>query len=231
MKTLVLIHGNSQDSKVFNELQIPNVRLHHVTLPGHGGVPIGPVKSFLDLVDAIQDELKSEDEIVFCGFSLGGHIVHHLLDKVPSLGFITLCAPPISPEPAGQAFLPHPLSATLFGKELSAGVAEELSMILASSEVHRDYLARAIRETDPKIREFIGKSLMAGEFRDELALIRAYSGKKLLILASEDVLVNNAYVTVLDVAAVEIVEGKHTLLLDNPVATQELIESFLADLG
>ena len=226
---LVCIHGNSLDSTIFDSINISGFKKIAIDLPGHGKRDLGELKSFSDLVEIVYQEIRHLENVVLLGSSLGGHIAHHLLAKMRPLGILTISAPPLNLGSVSKAFLPNPLSHLLFQQEISLPNA----LVLAESmlSLKRDnvgMLSQLIMGTNPLVREIIGQSLMRGEFLDEVQLLSQYDGKKILIIPSNDSIINKEYVESLSCAKIHHLEGNHVLTLDNPEALNKFLSGEFA---
>jgi pimeloyl-ACP methyl ester carboxylesterase len=228
---LICIHGNSLDGNIFDAIHVDGFNKTIINLPGHGGTEIGNVKTFSDIVDSVFEDIKLMKDVIFLGTSLGGHIAHHLLAKVSPLGIITISSPPLNLASVGQAFLPHPLGHLLFQSLISAD--ESIALADSFLALRKDRvldIANSIRSTNPFIRELIGLSLSRGEFSDEVKLLSDFSGLKMLILPTNDTMVNQDYIKSLNIAQVSEIEGGHVLTVDNPEALNELLSRELSKL-
>lgn len=228
---LVCIHGNSLDASIFDSIHVSGFNKISITLPGHGKKDIGHTSSFQEMVDSVFDEIKNLENVILLGSSLGGHIAHHLLAKMNPLGVISISSPPLNLENVSKAFLPHPHSHHLF----TANVSENDALALADSMLtfKKDLvgkLSSLILNTNPMIRDVIGKSLMKGEFLDEIDLLTKFSGTKILIVPTFDSIVNKDYIRSLKMAEVVDIEGNHILTWDNPEGVNEFLGRELSKL-
>jgi len=228
---LVCIHGNSLNSSIFDDINIPFTTKTVINLPGHGGRSIGNNKSFLDLVDTVFDDLVGKKDLVLFGSSLGGHITYHLLSKLAPLAIITISSPPLNIENISKAFLPNPLGALLFQEEISEIDSSNLSrQMLHLKNEDASKLSQMIQSTDPKIRGVIGQSLMKGEFLDEVKLLKNFTGKKIFLTPTEESFVNSDYIRSLNLGEVIDVSGGHILTKDNPQVINEILSRELSKL-
>lgn len=226
---LVCIHGNSQNRQAFKNLHVEGCEKILVDLPGHGGKPVGSVTSFLTMVDAVYEEVKAIPNAAFVGLSLGGHVVHHMLDRLKPLAVFSIAAPPLkdlSSVPLG--FLPHPFFPYLFQNQVNNIQASELARTMLTDR-HPDVeeLTQMILTTSSDIRGLIGASLNRGEFRNEIELVKNYQGKKVLVYPTRDNFVNESYIKSLNIAPVKDIMGAHVLTMDNPQALQAFIRLVL----
>lgn len=228
---LVCIHGNSLDASVFNQINIPGVQKIAVNLPGHGSRKLTSETAFIDFVDAVYEEIKDLKDVVLLGLSLGGHICHHLLEKMNPLSVVTFGAPPLNLNTVAKAFGPNPLGQLLFRGEISESQALELAnSMLVLNKNHVNDLAKLFISTNPHVREVIGQSLMRGEFKDELKLLSEYQGQKIFVVPRHDDFINQDYMKSLDIGLVVELDGGHVLSLDNPQGLNELLSRELSHL-
>lgn len=228
---LVCVHGNSLDSSIFDQIEIPFLQKIAINLPGHGGRAIGNNKSFLDLVNTVHDDLVGKKDLVLFGSSLGGHIMYHLLSRLNPLAIITISSPPLNLENVSKAFFPNPLGALLFQEEISEIDSLNLShsmLHLKKGDAHK--LSQMIQMTDPKVRGVIGQSLMRGEFLDEVELLTNFKGKKIFLTPTEEKFVNSDYIRSLSLGEVIEVDGGHILTQDNPKMINEILSRELGEL-
>jgi pimeloyl-ACP methyl ester carboxylesterase len=226
---LVCIHGNSQNSDVFRDFQVDGCEKILINLPGHGGRKMRNCKSFLDVVDAVYHDVKGIPDLVLVGLSLGGHVAHHLLERLTPHAVFTIGAPPLADlSSVTKAFSPHPFLPYLFQNDLNGIQAQELARsMLMDRSPHVNDLCKMILKTSPDIRGLIGASFNRGEFRNEVDLLRNYRGRKVLIYPTKDNFVSENYIKSLNIAPVKEIQGAHVLTMDNPGPVQEFIRMVL----
>ncbi len=221
---LVCIHGNSLDSTIYDSINVDGFQKITLNLPGHGGRELGNVKSFLDFVDVIYNDIAPLKDVVLLGSSLGGHIVHHLLNRMKPLAVITISSPPLNLETVGKAFAPNSVGQLLFQAEISPAEA----MILGDSmlSLRKDLVPRLsamIEATEPQARGIIAGSLMKAEFLDEVELLKNFAGPKILVVPTMDGFVNKDYMKSCEYVRVVELEGNHILSWDNSLAVNDLL--------
>lgn len=226
---LVCLHGNSQDKSVFDSFQVKNCEKITLNLPGHGGRPLGSVKGFPDLVDAVYEDIKGLDNVVLLGISLGGHVAHHLVKRVQPHAVFTIASPPLSDSTSvAKAFNPHPFLIYLFQKDVNEIQANELARsILGEKHPKLQDLVKMILSTSPEVRGIIGASLNRGEFENEIEILRSYRGKKVLIYPTQDNFINESYMKSVNVAPVKDMKGCHILPWDNAKQLQDFVSMVL----
>lgn len=226
---LVCIHGNSLDAKIYESINVDGFKKLTPNLPGHGGRDLGDVKAFSDFVDVIYSEIAHLKEVVLFGSSLGGHISHHLLEKMKPLALITISSPPLNLETVSKAFAPNSVGHLLFQTEISSTEAQTLADSMLS--LRKDlvpFLGERILATNPQAREIIAASLMKGDFLNEVELLKSFDGPKIIIVPTQDTMVNRDYMKSIDYAQVVELEGNHILTWDNPQALNELLSRELS---
>lgn len=228
---LVCIHGNSLDSSIFDFISVDGVRKITIDLPGHGIEPISGTSSFLDLVEFVYSKIKHLDDIILFGSSLGGHIAYHLLSKITPLAIVTISSPPLNLDTVGIAFLPNTLGQLLFTANINPNDAQALAQSMLSLEnKFTPNLTQMILNTDPRIREIIGQSLLRGEFLDELSLIKSFDGKKILIVPTDESMANKDYIKSISFADTLEIEGNHILTLDNSFELNKVLSRMIKEL-
>jgi esterase/lipase len=228
---LVCIHGNSLDASVFNEINIPGIQKIAVNLPGHGTKALSSETTFADFVEDVYQEIKDLEDVVLLGLSLGGHIAHHLVEKMNPLAVVTFGAPPLNVQNVSKAFGLNPLGQLLFGGEISKSQALELAnSMLPLNKKYVNDLAKLITSTNTRAREVLSQSLMKGEFQDEVKLLTNYKGKKIIVIPRHDTFINHEYIRSLGICQVVELDGGHALSWDNSQGLNDLLSRELANL-
>lgn len=200
---VVLVHGNSHHFGSFSPLlaNLPGdkYRLIGIDLPGHGKSP--PARSpetcyslpgYAELLVEVVDFLAIS-EAVFTGHSLGGHIVLEALPHLPSaVGAFVMGTPPVANSTDfAEAFLPNPAGGAIFQAEMSQQAAVAFDALLTDLPAEEASLIRnSYHGTDSLARAMMGESIMAGQFRDEQAVINISDVSTALISSTDDPLIN-----------------------------------------
>jgi len=173
--------------------------------------------------------------VVF-GHSLGGHIA---INAVPNLqgikGLAISGTPPLSLPPKLEAsFLPNPAMGLAFKPDLSD---EELHTLaenyLSENNVNLPKVKESIKEADPLVRAFIGKSIATELINDEVEILEKTKVPVAVIQGQNDRLVNNSYIKELTIPAlwqdeVKVIEkASHCPFLDNPHLFNNYLSRFL----
>lgn len=246
---VVFIHGNSSSGCTFkNQLNSPlanKYRLIAIDLPGHGSSETAKIpketytlSGYAGIIETFTRQLSLEDS-VFVGWSLGGHILLEAAERLSeATGFVILGTPPIStPSDFAEAFLPHPAGEFLFKGGLSE---KEIDVFAASCFCPEDpqissSLKNDIRQADPKAREYFGKSIMQGNFTDEIEITSNLKTPLAIIHGEKDQLINISYLLKLRVPSLwrkepQIIAGaSHTPHLEQPEKFNMLLIDFIQD--
>ena len=229
MINLICIHGNSLDRSIFDLISVEGFDKVTLDLPGHGSSPLGDVSSFQDLVENVYERIHQMPEIILLGCSLGGHIAHHLLERLNPKALITISAPPLNLETVGTAFNKDSLGNLLFQAHITDAEADMLAeSMLSLRKDQKSSLRSLILATDPEARKSIAQSLLKGEFLDEVKLLERFQGEKILILPTLDRVVNREHFQAIKVARVCEIPGNHILPVDNPAGLNEFLSRELA---
>ena len=229
MIKLICIHGNSLDRSIFDLISVEGFDKVTLDLPGHGSSPLGNVSSFQDLVDNVYERINQMGEIILLGCSLGGHIAHHLLERLNPQALITISAPPLNLETVGVAFNKDSLANLLFQTHLTDAEADRLAeSMLSLRKDQKSSLRSLILATDPEARKSIAQSLLKGEFLDEVKLLDRFQGEKILIFPTLDRIVNREHFQAIKVGRVCEISGNHILPVDNPAGLNEFLSCELA---
>lgn len=209
--TLLLIHGNSLHSKLFqNQLNDPALNQYRIVapdLPGHGDSPKSEnpqqdygVSKFIAILQELIEKLKL-DNIVLVGHSLGGHIAIHLLPALQKSGIqikglALIGTPPLTLPPAMEkAFLPNPAMGLAFKPDLSNDEIQMLAKAFINEKSpHFEQVESAIGNTDPLARAFIGQSIATEINESEVNILHKASIPLAIIHGKDDALVNLDYI-------------------------------------
>ena len=184
---IFMFHGNSSSALTFRPLlEGPfgrRRRLIAVSFPGHGGSSTATSPDTEYTIRGLGASVRATiahfraPRYLLCGHSLGGHVVLETLSALPgALGLMLISAPPIAPSNLGEVFRPDPVDGALFKGEMALDQAMALAQCLAArpriSPASWEDLESSILGTDPNFRPALGRSIAAGGFGDERALLR-----------------------------------------------------------
>ena len=244
---VLFIHGNSLSSHYFekqmNSDQLNDFRLISFDLPGHGksDKAFHPeqqycFKGLIQIVKGIIDELNL-DKLVIVGHSLGGHVAIQSLERITNIvGLMVFGTPPLGIPPRFDlAFNPLPEVGLVFKPQITKPEAVNLSNVFCSSPEVSVSVAQDILSTDPEFRGYLGQSIIAGNFIDELITINDFSGSKCIILGDSDQMVNINYIEELGISGLwqykihMIKNAGHMLQYENVVDFNNILIDFLDD--
>lgn len=224
MHTLYTIHGNGLSPQIFSALNVRNVRLKQLVIPGHAGRPLNAPTSFSQMVAQLATEIDQSEDFSLLGFSLGGHFAHQLLQHVRPKSVISLAAAPLSPTTIGEAFIPSPILGYLFTKDLSTSQKIDLANSFFSLHPERTYeIVAMLDQCDPCFRETLGLDVQNQRLADEVELLKPYRDQSLFVFAQDDVLLNKDYIKSLNLKNIHWTKGGHLLLWEDPEALNTLL--------
>jgi pimeloyl-ACP methyl ester carboxylesterase len=199
-KTLLFLHGNSHSLKTFNKQIESGVfdqyRLVLLDLPGHGESSQDGSYSLRNITEVLNkfiQELNLE-KIVVIGHSLGGHLAINLLKHIKPLGLILFGTPPLKNPFDPSAFLPN---ANAFAIQQAQSTGLEIENLMKDIGYTGSDLILATQDylkTDPRFRSEILGEVISGTNENELALIKSFTNDLLILLATNDSLINNNYI-------------------------------------
>lgn len=247
----LLIHGNSLSSKTFShQIKGPigeKFRLVALDLPGHGGSePAKDPESTYSLPGYARSICEAArtlglDDAVLVGHSLGGHIVLEAIDDIEEArGVMIFGAPPIGfPPPMDRAFLPHPIFETLFKVVLTQeeSLARATVNLGPGATEYLDMVNKDVRNTHGEARKFLGESIGAGLYADEVRIVAELRVPIAVIHGTEDPLVNPAYFASLEMPTLwrdEVQMMKdigHLPQLEAPGEFDKLLGAFIEELS
>ncbi|PCE66677.1 alpha/beta fold hydrolase [Sediminicola luteus] len=238
--TLIMIHGNSSSSAIFEPVFEEHTLLVEkvtVGLPGHAKTP-WPPHSFQGLVqDLVQLFHQCTGPVFVLGHSLGGHIAIELLSKkVPLAGLILCGTPPLTkPYNFEAGFLPVAETQTYFTVHPTVDAIAVLAQKITLDPIVRQQIIKDFNQTDPLFRAALLTSFETGFWSDQFALFTKADCPRLLIVGEQDLLVNPAYIEQVCAQAgencnlVNIDEGGHFLPLENPTAFTKELTRFISE--
>lgn len=199
-KTLLFLHGNSHSLKTFSkQIGCENLNQYRLILwdiPGHGESSRDgnySLKHFADILSKFIQELNLE-KVIVVGHSLGGHLAINLLKYTRPLGLVLFGTPPLNNPFDPAAFLPN-TNAPVLQQAQSSG--QEIENLMKEMGYTGDDLIQATQDylrTDPRFRSEILAEVISGTNENELALVKSFANDLLILLATNDTLINNNYI-------------------------------------
>jgi pimeloyl-ACP methyl ester carboxylesterase len=242
--TILFIHGNSLSKNTFqkqlNSKELENHRLISLDLPGHGNSGKGTtyhVPCFAELIADFIKELNLKN-VILVGHSLGGHIAIEVTGRFPLaiVGMAIIGCPPLGiPADLENAFLPNPAERLLFQQDLSLEenkeLAESIGNITSAPKIAAD-----LQIADPCVRSSIGQSIVTTNYADEIEIINSLKIPYTIILGEEDPFCNPDYFKLHPFKTqwknqIQVIpSGTHTPSIDNFLAFNELLYSFILNI-
>jgi len=197
--TIVLLHGNSSSSKIYDCLFESNIDYSLVAydLPGHGKSENISSYSFKVLTKSLKDQIALENEpLLIVGTSLGGHLAIEILPDIEDVkGIILLGTPPTKkPLNVEEAFIQSD-SLLIFFDPAPSDEAVNLALnSLTEKKAIPEYMYKDFKETDPKFRADLTFELTQGEnLSDQHYIFSTDRRKKFILHGCNDKIVNRNY--------------------------------------
>ncbi|SNT31416.1 Pimeloyl-ACP methyl ester carboxylesterase [Ekhidna lutea] len=196
---LVCLHGNSSSPAVFNDLRDVFEDVHTITFPGHGGdFSSNPESDYsLDELRAFAIRHIPQDEpFLLIGNSLGGHIAIEVTPQLKNcVGLVFFASPPLKrPLNIEEAFMPTDILGIFLEADYTQEVIENAMKEIAVNEKVWPLLLSDFKNTDPKFREILGKSILNGELMDEIKILEKLSVPAYVIHGKQDPTPNIDYI-------------------------------------
>lgn len=194
--TIVLLHGNSSSSKVFESIfnsELP-YNLAALDLIGHGESEHTGSYTIADYKKQILSVIgEIEGDILLVGNSLGGHLALEIANEIPKLkGLLIFGTPPVKkPLNMEEAFLPTTALNTFFTENPSLEEIDASLHVAAENKSVIPILKEDFLRTDPKIRSVFALDL--GNLSDESEIFVKLPCKKFIIKGDKDPSVNPQY--------------------------------------
>ncbi|MGF6310394.1 pimeloyl-ACP methyl ester carboxylesterase [Bradyrhizobium sp. i1.8.4] len=247
-RDILLVHGNSSSSRIWQkQLQGPlgaKYRLIAIDLPGHGGSSPAPDPEhgysgagYAGCIAAAAHELGLKDAVVV-GWSLGGHAVLNAAPSLPmAAGLMIFGTPPIGKTPDGFSGFKG-LSATTFTPAPGdAEIAEWLKTAFAPGYAPLPaFVDTDFRRTDGNARGYLGASVQAGRFADEVEIVRDLRIPLAIVHGSEEQMVDLGYLQRLSAPTlwrgqVHVIDGAgHATQWERAEAFDRFVDAFASSL-
>jgi pimeloyl-ACP methyl ester carboxylesterase len=236
-RTVVLVHGNSSSSAVWQALLDgpfgQRFRCLAVDLPGHGASARADAYSLPDYAAALAD-FVGQEEAVLVGWSLGGHTALHAVPSLPQVpGVVIFGTPPVaSAASLAEAFRPNPAFGVGFRGAIDTddAIAYATAMLAPDSSVSPDVFVPDILATDPAARLGLAASIGEGRFADEVRIVAELDRPLLVLHGDQDQLVSLDYLRSLDLP-VEVLPGVgHAVQVEAPDLLARRLTDFVTGL-
>jgi pimeloyl-ACP methyl ester carboxylesterase len=196
--------------KQFDSQLLVDYHLIAVDLPGHGKSTFSsnPEKDYTlpgyaNILSQVITRLDI-DQYILIGYSLGGNTSVEALPYVKGcIGIFLPCATIIGrPAALDKAFHPTPVLNTFFTTEASKDEIGRLIQAYFTNSIINTSIDSLLYDdfvnTDPHCRGFLGKSVMEGNYSDEIQILQNFQMPIAVVAGEEDKIGNNQYLINLD---------------------------------
>ena len=196
----VLLHGFLESSKIWQEF-IPEFsrygRIITIDLPGHGrsGV-IAEIHSMELMADAVHTVLKELDiqKTDFIGHSMGGYVGLAFMEKYPEMlrDFMLLNSTPQADSEEKKEIRERSVEIVRRNKKAYISMAISNLLTAENNKVHKGEVELLKQDAYDFPTEGITAALKGMKIRKDCTeVLKAYSGKKIIVAGKEDPLVNS----------------------------------------
>ena len=201
--TIVFIHGNSSSSEVFTSIMNSNkITQSKLTLdlPGHGK-SIDNYNKLQDFSMASYTEKiislinQTDDDILLCGNSLGGHIAIEVSEKIPRLkGLVIFGTPPLKkPFNFEEAFI-HKSELQIYTAESATDVEiKTAANIIVFNKKLIETFIKSYKSTNPKIRKALAMDFTENRWSNQFEIFTNLKIPKFIIAGSYDTCIKTEY--------------------------------------
>lgn len=245
---LMLIHGNSMNSRVFDALVDGPIgrsyKLIAVDLPGHGE---SENASFPDqaytlpgYADAMLDVLFALDapNAAVCGWSLGGHIALEMMARAQSVaGAFVVSAPPVSPGPTAINGFNMTPNTALYMTDVLDEASMRLLAELSVPDPAAHHMYEAVARTDGRARRIVVETMLAGVGADPALLFDDATRPIALMVGEHDTALSHSFLQSIHGPAIwggslqTIAGAGHAPFLDAPAPFNAMLLQFLRDVA
>lgn len=245
-KLIFFFHGNSNSAELwryqFSDPLFDDYRLIAFDLPAHGKsiLPDDPEKCSLlcfgEIFSKCLDRIAGDLPYILCGLSLGGNVISELLAyKDSALGLILIGANLAGDQVTPEDIISDPLVTEVLFTNLATSVHIKQYLQLASlSGPDQNWLYENYLSVDSRFRVFFPSSIQAGNYSDEIGLLRQFKRPVLIIFGDKDVvgsveLMKGAATDLWKEKIIMIPDAGHLAVLDQPVVFNRLLSEFLSE--
>jgi pimeloyl-ACP methyl ester carboxylesterase len=243
---VVFVHGMSSSASIFIRQLIDSVlsyqfRFIAMDLPGYGNsdasdnpendYTISGLSNFL--IDFCT-ELKLKDA-VYVGHNTGGNVIIEAFDKlVNPLGVAMLGSVPFSNPVTNEMFLKKSFFETFAKPGMDDSEVHQFAALLVEEKTkYPEFIPEIIRKADLKTREFLFKSIMNGDYKDQIEIIKNIKVPVAVYFGELDQIINFDYLNSIDIPAIwrtiiQIIKDTgHIFFYESPADFNVSFESYL----
>lgn len=200
--SVVLIHGNSMSSKIWERQFVKSLSdKHHLIsfdLPGHGESDNIDTYSLAILAESVSTTIEyfNLNNYILVGNSLGGDLILQIPQKLKKCrGVMLINTPPVGKPPTmDKAFQPNPLIGMFFTKDYDPGnIVAFIKIFLSDSNNVPNFIKSDFVRSDGLSRQSLAEAVGALNYKDEVEVVKNLTVPVAIILGKNEKMVNNEY--------------------------------------
>jgi pimeloyl-ACP methyl ester carboxylesterase len=243
---VVFVHGMSSSASVFIRQLIDSVlsyqfRFIALDLIGYGNSDVSDAPendyTISGLSNCLLDfcnELKLENA-VYVGHNTGANVILEAYDKLENpLGLALLGAVPFSKPITDEMFLKKSFFETFAKPGMDDSEIHQFAALFVEEKTkYPDFIPEIIRKADRKTREYLFKSILKGEYKDQIEIIKNVKVPVAVYFGELDQIINFDYLNSIEIPAiwrtiVQIIhDSGHIFFYENPADFNISFEAYL----
>jgi pimeloyl-ACP methyl ester carboxylesterase len=245
LTSIVFLHGNSCSSRLWQK-QFDSPLDDNYNLLAYDFMGFGDSDHSDDINDYSITSLKNSvlhfidqqhlKDYFLVGHSLGGHVIHQLVDQLKGCkGIISMGAPPISvPPDIAAMYLPAAPVGVMFQKDFTDDDLNNVATnFFYAADKEPDFFKADFRKSDGNTRAAIGAILADPAFKDEVVQLTRSPLRKAFFSGKHEESLNNEYYNTFNFPntwgpKVHLIpDAGHVPQWENPEVVNQLIDEFV----
>jgi pimeloyl-ACP methyl ester carboxylesterase len=243
---VVFVHGMSSSASIFIRQLIDSVlsyqfRFIALDLIGYGNSEASDnpetdytITGLSNFLLDFCEELKLEDA-VFVGHNTGGNIILEAFDKLKKpQGLALLGSVPFSNPVTNEMFLKESFFETFAKAGMDDSEVHQFAALQVEEKTkYPEFIPEIIRKADLKTREYLFKSILNGEYKDQIEIVKDIKVPIAVYFGELDQIINFDYLNSIDIPTIwrtiiQIIQDTgHIFFYESPADFNVSFESYL----